>query len=140
MIEQRDNPYKRWKQFKTPLLHNQFRALRIQVNKVIQQEKASYFETRFRSALSSKKKWDTIREIGIGSRTKAVTNIDPDETNKLSTSNVLSILEHAASTFLITTNRRQNVNIEINVKIGDQDIERVDNSKNLGIIFNDTLS
>lgn len=34
---------------------NQFRALRIQVNKLIQREKANYFETRFQSALSSKK-------------------------------------------------------------------------------------
>lgn len=83
LIRKRDMVYKRWKRFKTPQLYDDFRAVRTEVNKAIKKSKATYYENRFRSAMDSKSKWQTIREIGIGKSSCVNIDANPDDINKM---------------------------------------------------------
>ncbi|XP_075162960.1 uncharacterized protein LOC142235586 [Haematobia irritans] len=82
LIKCRDIAYRRWKRFKTQELHNEFKALRSEVNKTIQRAKANHYSNRFQSAINSKCKWNIIREIGIGKSKFRPVNDDPDQINE----------------------------------------------------------
>ncbi|XP_075157688.1 uncharacterized protein LOC142230955 [Haematobia irritans] len=65
LIKKRDHAYKRWKRFRTPELHEEYRRLRAVTNKSVKKAKSDYYENKFRTAIDSKKKWDIIKEVGI---------------------------------------------------------------------------
>ncbi|XP_075170493.1 uncharacterized protein LOC142242865 [Haematobia irritans] len=70
LIKKRDHAYKRWKRFRTHELHEEYRRLRAVTNKSV------------KKAIDSKKKWDIIKEVGIG-KTKNTKSVgDPDEMNE----------------------------------------------------------
>lgn len=81
LIDKRDLAYRRWKRFKCPMLHEEYRTLRTDVNKTINRAKAGYYANKFRQATDSKKKWKTIREIGVGSTPIVEIDANPDELN-----------------------------------------------------------
>lgn len=82
LIGKRDDTYKRWKRFKLPIHHEEYRALRKYVNKTIRVAKARYYANRFSSAANSKMKWKIIREISIGRNYCISPEADVDKLNE----------------------------------------------------------
>lgn len=60
-IAQIDRAYSRWKRYKTPDLHEEYRSARRMLNNEI--NKTEYYYTRFSSAVNSKSKWKIIQDI-----------------------------------------------------------------------------
>lgn len=82
LIVQRDKAYSRWKKFKIPELKEEFSKLRRDVNREIRRAKSAYYADRFRTAIDSKKTWQTIRDIGIGITNKNTScDLSADELN-----------------------------------------------------------
>lgn len=82
-IANRDLSYKRWKIFKIDELHTEYRKARTRVNKMIKNAKSAYYSNRFNTATCSRKKWKTIREIGIGKVTSRIAlDADINKINK----------------------------------------------------------
>jgi len=77
LIEQRQIAYNHWKRYKTPLLLDKYKALIKDVKKKIKQAKISYYENNFNTAIDSKQKWSTIKNLGVG-KNKAC-NLDPTD-------------------------------------------------------------
>ena len=64
-ICERNEAYSRWKRYKIPELHRVFKMLRNKVNMEISRAKSNYYENKFKSIISSKKTWKTIKELGV---------------------------------------------------------------------------
>lgn len=77
LIKSRDLAFKRWKRFKTQILHDEYCNMRREVNKKIKRAKSEYYSNRFSAAIGSTKTWKTIREIGVG-KTKICVSPDTD--------------------------------------------------------------
>lgn len=82
LIGKRDDTYARWKRFKLPSDHEEYRALRKYVNKAIRVAKARYYASRYRSAVNTKEKWKIIREIAIGKNESILYEADADKLNE----------------------------------------------------------
>lgn len=82
LIEKRDIAYQRWQHFKTFELHDMFKSARRAVVKSINAAKYEYYSQKFKSAIDSKSKWKTIREIGIGTKQSTAENIDINKLNE----------------------------------------------------------
>lgn len=84
LIDVRNLAYKRWKRFKTQVLHDNFKSARAAVLKLINSAKSSYFKRKFQLSIDSKCKWKEIRKIGIcDSRNETLnSNINVDELNE----------------------------------------------------------
>lgn len=65
-IMQRNIAFARWKRFKIYEFYECFKKLRRATNKLIKSAKRAYYAQKFATAIGSKEKWTTIREIGIG--------------------------------------------------------------------------
>lgn len=82
-IARRDFAYNRWKRFKTDQLHEEYRSERNEANKLIKKAKSEFYAAKFSTAIGSRKKWNIIREIGIGkANNQKACNIDPDALNE----------------------------------------------------------
>lgn len=82
-IGHRNYVYGRWKRFKTRELRDDYIFARREVNRMIKKAKSEFFADKFSTALSSRKKWETIREIGIGKTSSPEPcNIDADVINE----------------------------------------------------------
>lgn len=84
-INHRDELYTRWKRFRTTELHEEYCIARRNVNKSIRDAKSKFYASKFQSAVDSKQKWRTIKEIGIGKTTTTACNVDVNELNRLFT-------------------------------------------------------
>lgn len=82
-INHRNELYVRWKRYRTSERYEEYRIARRNVSKSIRDAKSNYYANRFRSAVDSKKKWQTIKEIGIGNKMTTVDNVDVNELNEL---------------------------------------------------------
>lgn len=65
LIAKRNHSYARWKRFKTTELHETFKSLRNRVNTLVKISKSKFYEEHFKSAVCSKMKWKSIRNMGI---------------------------------------------------------------------------
>ena len=81
-IKKRDTAFTRWKQYRTTELHMSYKLFRKNANNVIKKAKANYYASKFNTATESKKKWSSIREIGIGkSKCESTSQIDVNALN-----------------------------------------------------------
>lgn len=82
-IQQRNLAFACWKRFKTPELRIEYCNERKNVNCLIRRAKSEYYSSRFSSAIETKQKWKTIREIGIATDVRNQDQqIDSDELNE----------------------------------------------------------
>lgn len=83
LIARRDELYRRWKRYRTIDLQNEFKAARRAVVTKVRLDKTVYYREKFRTAVTTKKTWKQIRDIGaISSRSDTGNNvIDVDELN-----------------------------------------------------------
>lgn len=65
LIKERDYAYDRWKKNKTDELHEIYRRRRRAVVSKIRQDKSSYYEDKFNSAIGGNKTWKEIKKIGL---------------------------------------------------------------------------
>lgn len=65
LINDRNEAYERWKIFKTPELEQIFKNSRRKVNTEIRSAKCKFYEAKFSTVLSSKRKWKEIRDMGV---------------------------------------------------------------------------
>lgn len=110
LIHRRDCVYKRWKKYKTPEIHSQFKSLRQEVTKSIQKAKFSYFKNKFSTAVDSRSKWKQIREIGIGQKQQSLKNIDID-------------VEDLNKKFVCSNSINNNENVYLNLSVARNDNE-----------------
>lgn len=82
LIDKRDEMYKRWKRFKLIDDHVEFCELRKRVNKAVRVAKARHYKIRYSAAVTSKRKWKIIREIGVGKKECDPVEADVDEINQ----------------------------------------------------------
>lgn len=66
LINQRDAAYNRWKRFRTEELRKVYLVTKTKVNRRIKRAKSEFYAEKFSHVLSSKKTWQTIRELGVG--------------------------------------------------------------------------
>lgn len=64
-ISRRNYIFERWKRYRTEDLHNEYKLLKKETDKLIFSAKRQYYTDKFSSASCSKNKWQLIKEIGI---------------------------------------------------------------------------
>ena len=83
LIEKRDVAYNRWKKYKIPSMHDEFKCLKREVVSSVKNAKSNYYKNKYNNALNIKQTWSTIRKSGIGKQHNSNSNnICPNELNQ----------------------------------------------------------
>ncbi|XP_022226291.1 uncharacterized protein LOC121403754 isoform X1 [Drosophila obscura] len=82
-IIKRNEAFKKFKRYKTESHFNMYKSLRSNVTKLIYSAKTAFYSSKFNNALCSKQKWQVIKSIGIGKKTRnSLVDMDVNEVNK----------------------------------------------------------